>query len=155
VFTSFNGLAGKLFALLLATAVVASAGLASAQGTMRLVLKGYDPVAYFTDGKPVQGDANFAYEWDEGRYHFASAKHRDMFAADPERYAPNFGGYCTGAMSRNVRAEGDPEGWVIQEGKLYVFGQAKFRAIALADPAFVASLLENARKHWRDFKRGS
>lgn len=152
---SCNGWAGKLLALLFAAALAAAAGIACAQGTMRLVLKGYDPVAYFTEGKPVQGDAKFAYEWDEGRYHFASAKHRDVFAADPERYAPHFGGYCTGSMSRDVRNEGDPEGWVIQEGKLYVFGQAKFRAVALADPTFIPPRLENARKHWRAFKRGS
>ena len=89
---------------------------------IRVVLKGYDPVAYFTDGKPVKGDTGISYGWDDQRFYFASAKHREMFAADPERYAPQFGGYCTGSMSRGVRNEGHPEGWVIADGKLFVFG---------------------------------
>lgn len=151
---SFRRWTGTLFAWLLAAALTAPAGGAAAQGAMRLVLKGYDPVAYFTEGKPVKGDARYVYEWDEGRYHFASAEHRDLFAADPERYAPNFGGYCTGSMARNVRNEGDPEGWVIQDGKLYVFGYAKWRSVALADPTFISSRLDSARRNWREFKRG-
>jgi YHS domain-containing protein len=126
--------------------------LAAETAGARLVLKGHDPVAYFTEHKPVKGSAKFAYEWDEGRYHFANAKHRDMFAGDPERYAPQFGGYCTGSMSRGVRNEGDPEGWVIKDGKLYVFGAAKFKAIAEADPEFIPSRLEKARKHYRAAK---
>ena len=87
-----------------------------------MVLRGHDPVAYFTDGKPVKGDLKFAYDWDEGRYYFANAHNRDLFAADPERYAPQFSGYCTGSMSRNVRNEGHPEAWVIVDGRLHVFG---------------------------------
>jgi hypothetical protein len=134
-------------------ALAAAASIAFAQNAIRLVLKGYDPVAYFTEGKPVQGDPRFAYEWDEGRYHFATAKHRDMFAADPERYAPQFGGYCTGSMARNVRNEGDPEGWVIQDGKLYVFGIPKFKAIAEADPQFIPSRVDTARKNWRESRQ--
>ena len=148
--------------LALAASLVGAALLfspAHAQQT-RVVLKGYDTVAYFTEGKPVQGDARFAYEWDEGRYHFASAKHRDLFAAAPEKYAPQFGGYCTGSMARNVRTnEGHPEAWVISDGKLYVFGApdsataAKARERALGDPEFLKVRLPNAEKNWRDNKR--
>lgn len=152
---SRSGWAGRLIATLFAIIFATEATVGWAQGTTRLVLKGYDPVAYFTEGKPVKGDAKFAHDWDEGRYHFASAKHRDMFAADPERYAPQFGGYCTGSMARDVRAEGDPDGWVIQNGKLYVFGQAKFKQVAESDAAFLPPRAENARKHWREHKRGS
>lgn len=119
---------------------------------MRVVLKGHDPVAYFTDSKPVKGNPNISYDWDEGRYHFASGKHRDMFAADPERYAPQFGGYCTGSMSRGVRNEGDPEAWVIREGRLYVFGATKFKEIAEKDPTYIPSRLAGATKNWRERK---
>ena len=132
------------FALLLSAA--AATALA---GDARLVLKGYDPVAYFTEGRPTRGESRFAYEWDEGRYHFANAKHREMFVKDPERFAPQFGGYCTGSMSRGVRNEGNPEGWVIADGKLYVFGEAKFRKIALEDPSFIPARLEKARSNYR------
>jgi YHS domain-containing protein len=82
-------------------------------------------------------DPKFAYDWDDGRYHFASAMHREMFAKDPERYAPQFGGYCTGSMSRGVRNEGDPEGWTIKDGKLYVFGGFGLVSFVLAGLAFV------------------
>lgn len=145
----FAPFAGRLIALCLAAAAAA----ALAQETARLVLGGYDPVAYFTVGKPTKGDPRFSHDWDGGRYHFATAQHRDMFAADPERFAPQFGGYCTGSMSRNVRSEGDPDGWVIQNGKLYVFGIAKFKAIAEADRTFIPSRLENARRNWRELRQ--
>ena len=128
---------------------------ATAADNIRLVLKGYDPVAYFTQNKPMKGDPKYAYDWDEGRYHFASARHRDLFAGDPEKYAPQFGGYCTGSMSRGVRNEGDPEGWTIKDGRLYVFGDAKWKAVAEGDPDFIPSRLDKARKNWQEKKRGS
>jgi YHS domain-containing protein len=137
-------------ALWFAISLAATATTGFAQNAVRLVLKGHDPVAYFTEGKAVKGSPEFSHDWDGGRYHFASATHRDMFAADPERYAPQFGGYCTGAMSNNVRNEGDPEGWVIQDGKLYVFGMARFKPIAEADPKFIESRAERAARHWRE-----
>lgn len=142
-------------AILAATALAAVTLPASAGENVRLVLKGYDPVAYFTASKPVKGDAKYSYDWDEGRYHFASARHRDMFAGNPEKYAPQFGGYCTGSMSRGVRNEGDPEGWTIKDGRLYVFGAAKFKAIAESDPEYLPSRLDNAKKNWQEKRRGS
>jgi YHS domain-containing protein len=134
---------------LAATFALVCSPLGSAADAARVVLKGYDPVAYFTEGKPVKGDPRYAYDWDEGRYHFASAKHRDMFAGNPEKYAPQFGGYCTGSMSRGVRNEADPEGWTIQDGQLYMFGAAKWKATAEADPQFIPTRLDAARKHYR------
>jgi len=138
--------------LLVCFGAFASAG-AFADQVVRVVLKGYDPVAYFTDSKPVKGDVKYSYDFDDGRYYFASAKHRDMFAGDPDKYAPQFGGYCTGSMSRGVRNEADPEGWLIVDGKLYVFGAAKFREIAMNDPNWVLSRIPNAAKNWADRKK--
>ena len=143
-----------LRSMLMALACVFLASFAVAEDKVRLVLKGYDPVAYFTDGKPVQGDPKISYEWDEGRYYFADAKHRDMFAADPERYAPQFSGYCTGSMSRGVRNEGNPLAWVVVDGRLFVFGakdaeQAeKYRQAALGDPAAFKVKVAAAAKNW-------
>jgi YHS domain-containing protein len=138
----------RSFALaLLLTLGGATAALAD---NVRIVIKGYDPVAYFTEGMPVKGDPKYSYDWDEGRYHFASAKHRDMFVGNPEKYAPQFGGYCTGSMSRGVRNEGDPQGWVINDGKLYVLGTgAKGREQALSDPQYIPSRLPAAHKNWK------
>jgi YHS domain-containing protein len=134
-------------------ALLFSASSVMAQGsTMRVVLKGHDPVAYFTVGKPVKGDPKFSYDWDDGRYYFASARNREMFAASPERYAPQFGGYCTGSMSRGVQNEADPEAWIIVDGRLYVFGQVKFKHLAATDPQYLAERIPKADKNWREKK---
>jgi len=58
-----------------------------------VAIKGYDPVAYFTKGSPVKGFKEFAYNWNDAKWYFSSAQNRDLFAADPERYAPQYGGY--------------------------------------------------------------
>lgn len=89
---------------------------------MPLAIQGYDPVAYFTDGKPVRGTAEFEYQWDEHTYRFASAAHRDLFQADPIRYAPQFGNYCAMALALGKIVKADPEIWLISDDKLYVFG---------------------------------
>jgi YHS domain-containing protein len=134
-------------------ALLYSASSVMAQGsTMRVALKGHDPVAYFTERKAVKGDPKFSYDWDDGRYQFASARNREMFAANPERYAPQFGGYCTGSMSRGARVEADPEAWIIVDGRLYVFGQMKFKELAAADPQYLAERIPKADKNWREKK---
>jgi YHS domain-containing protein len=122
---------------------------------VRVVLQGHDPVAYFTDGKPTKGDPSLSYDFDDGRYYFATAKHRAMFAADPEKYAPQFGGYCTGSMARGVANEGNPEAWVIRDGKLYVFGATKWKEVAEKDPAYIPSKVPSATKSWGERKRAS
>jgi YHS domain-containing protein len=124
----------------------------------RVVLRGHDPVAYFTDGKPVKGDPKISYDWDEGRYYFASTRNRKMFSDDPERYAPQFNGYCTGSMAKGVRNEGHPEGWTIADGKLYVFGAPdsatalKHKEGAEKDAAAFARKVAVADKNWREKK---
>jgi YHS domain-containing protein len=87
-----------------------------------LAIKGYDPVAYFTDGAPVRGLSDFEYVWDDHVYRFASAEHRDMFKADPVRYAPQFGNFCAMALAKGQVVVANPENWLISDGKLYVFG---------------------------------
>src|SRR5882757_3479474 len=89
----------------------------------RLSISGYDPVAYFTDGKPVQGKAEFEYVWRKLRWRFATGEHRDLFIKDPQRYAPQYDGYC--AMGASVEAVAhkdtvDPAAWAIVDGKLYL-----------------------------------
>jgi YHS domain-containing protein len=86
-----------------------------------LAIKGYDPVAYFTLGKPMPGLADVEYEWDERRYRFARPEHREMFKADPMRYAPQFANFCAMALSRGVLVEANPEHWLVSDGKLYIF----------------------------------
>ena len=83
-------------------------------------IRGYDPVAYFTEGKPVEGDSDFTHRWMDAKWYFASAANRDAFAKDPERYAPQYGGYCAWAGSQNYTASIAPEAWRIVDGKLYL-----------------------------------
>jgi enamine deaminase RidA (YjgF/YER057c/UK114 family) len=126
----------------------------------RLSISGYDPVAYFTDGRPVRGKAEFEHVWRKLRWHFASGEHRDLFVKDPQRYAPQYDGYC--AMGAAVEGAAhkdtvDPEAWAIVDGKLYLVhstywlekwrerakeyikqADADWRAVAdLADPVIV------------------
>jgi len=86
-----------------------------------IAIQGYDPVAYFTDGQAVKGSDEFAYEWLGAIWHFASAEHRDLFAADPVEYAPQYGGYCANAMADGAAATAGPKDWRIVDGKLYLF----------------------------------
>ena len=132
--------------LVLPTAVHAQNG---ASKQPRVVLKGHDPVAYFTERKPVKGDPKISYDWDGERYLFASAANRSKFAAKPEQYAPQFGGYCTGTMAQGGRAEADPEAFIISDGKLYVFGAMKFKELAEKDPAWLSGKVVAANEHWR------
>ena len=89
--------------------------------TAPLALKGYDPVAYFTDARPTPGLEQFELLWDGQRYRFANALHREMFKASPDKYAPQFGGLCAMNLSNGVKRESDPHNWVISNGNLYVF----------------------------------
>jgi len=91
----------------------------------RVSISGYDPVAYFADGKPVPGKTEFEYVWHDARWRFANAAHRDLFATDPEHYAPQYDGYCAMGVA-DVAVFGphkdtvDPEAWAIVDGKLYL-----------------------------------
>jgi YHS domain-containing protein len=81
---------------------------------------GYDPVAYFRDGKPVQGKKEFSHTWKGVTWRFANAQNLDAFKAKPEAYAPQYGGYCAWAVSQGYTAKGDPKAWSIVDGKLYL-----------------------------------
>jgi len=85
-----------------------------------VAIKGYDPVAYFTKGQPMKGNPEVTYSWNGAQWHFATATHRDMFAGSPERYAPQFGGFCSMALTRGEIKTIDPEAWKVIDGKLYL-----------------------------------
>lgn len=85
-----------------------------------VALHGHDAVAYFTEGKAVPGAPRFELAWNGARWRFSSAANRDAFATAPERYAPQFGGYCAWAVSRNYTADIDPQAFAVVDGKLYV-----------------------------------
>jgi YHS domain-containing protein len=89
-----------------------------------LALQGYDPVAYFREGKPLAGDAAITSAWHGATYRFTSAESRQVFIADPEKYAPQFGGYCAFAVSRGTTADGDPHQWAIVNDRLFLNNNA-------------------------------
>ena len=81
---------------------------------------GYDPVAYFTEKKPVPGSAEITAEHEGAIWRFASAANRELFVANPARYAPQYGGYCAWAVASGYTAKGDPNAWTVVGDKLYL-----------------------------------
>jgi hypothetical protein len=104
--------------------LVAANALATAPSVAQdaLAIRGYDPVAYFTDGRPMPGRPDIEYQWDEHTYRFATLEHRELFKADPARYAPQFGNYCAMALAKGQTVVANPENWLVSDGKLYIFG---------------------------------
>jgi YHS domain-containing protein len=119
-----------------------------------VAIHGYDAVAYFTDGKPMKGDAKFLVEHDDARWYFASAEHRDLFAADPERYMPQYGGYCAGAMAQGELRVANPEIWAMVDGKLYIYSGALAPAHRNSDAGgVVTDDIRRADAHWPEVQR--
>ncbi|HEX5220352.1 MAG TPA: YHS domain-containing (seleno)protein [Verrucomicrobiae bacterium] len=83
-----------------------------------LAIQGYDPVAYFTDNKPVKGNAKFSSEYEGAKYHFASAEHKELFDGNPAKYAPAYGGFCGYAASVGKVRPANPLIWSIVHGQL-------------------------------------
>ena len=81
---------------------------------------GYDPVAYFTQGRPVEGSAEITADYRGATWRFASEANREAFLAEPEKYAPAYGGYCSWAVAQGKLAKGDPQNWDIVDGRLYL-----------------------------------
>jgi YHS domain-containing protein len=128
-----------------------SAGAASAResevytGTFSsLAVGGYDPVAYFAMGKPVQGATQFSTEYKGATWRFASQQNLDAFKANPTAYAPQYGGYCAWAVSQGYTASGDPRYWRVVNGKLYLNYDASVQATWEKDiPGFIAKADRN------------
>ncbi len=115
VATLFLGLA-----LLLAPAPAAAKDPVYTSTFSSLAVSGYDPVAYFSEGKPVKGRSEHELEWNGATWRFSSAANLAAFEADPERYAPQYGGYCAWAVSQGYTASTDPTAWRIVDDKLYL-----------------------------------
>lgn len=114
------------------TLAVALCGAAAADGRVNtgyfggVAIMGYDPVAYFTESRAIEGSPEFSYQFLGETWQFASAEHRDIFAANPVSYAPQYGGYCAGEVhdadvGTGITTNVDPEAWRIIDGKLYLF----------------------------------
>lgn len=109
-----------------------------------LAVGGYDPVAYFSEGHPVKGERQFTLKHQGAEWRFASAANREAFAAAPQKYAPQYGGYCAWAVSQGYTASGDPQFWKIVDGKLYLNYDADVQKKWERDiPGFIAKADHN------------
>ncbi len=110
-----------------------------------IAINGYDPVAYFTENKPVEGSADISALWKGAKWHFASDKNRQTFLAMPDKYAPQYGGYCAFAVSYGSTATTVPEAWSIVDGKLYLNNSLGVRSRWNTD---IPGYIKQANKNW-------
>ena len=113
-----------------------------------LALKGYDVVAYFSRNMAQPGASDQQVDFDGMRYLFSSAQNKAAFSADPDRYQPQFGGYCAMGISKGKKFESDPTLWKVIDGKLYVFSSPAASDAADKDP----EILSRARLQWQAMK---
>ena len=92
-----------------------------------VALKGYDPVAFFNSGEPTAGSSEFSQDWGGVTWQFSSSENRDLFAESPEDFAPQFGGYCSFAVSKGFTADISTDAWHIEDAKLFVFADQNVR----------------------------
>ena len=85
-----------------------------------LAINGYDAVAYFSVSQPVEGSENFSYDWNGSKWLFSSQKNLDLFKADTNKYAPQYGGYCAWGIKNGYKAKTEPDAWTVHKGKLYL-----------------------------------
>ena len=110
-----------------------------------VAINGTDPVAYFTEGRPVEGSPQHSVEYDGATWHFASAANAEAFRADPARYAPQYGGYCAWAAAQGYLADTHPNAWTIHEGRLYLNANRLIRARWELD---IPGFIEKADANW-------
>ena len=118
----------------------------------RLRLRGFDPVTYFTAGKPAAGDATFRTDFDGVTYRFVSEENRFLFMKNPLKYVPLFGGFCANSMAYAIPWPGEPDTWKIVEGRLYLFaGEAARRHFVMDEETNIRL----AQRYWREEVEGS
>lgn len=136
--------------LLLASASVAAQQLWSTRGEA-VAIQGYDPVAYFLQREAVKGKPEFFHPWGGTTWFFASAENRAAFAGDPEKYAPQYGGFCALSVANGRLARGSGEAWFIHDGRLYLHYDKDIRARWARD---IPGNIQKAHQEWARLKGG-
>jgi YHS domain-containing protein len=134
-------------ALVLATLIAPSARASDVNQTDGLALRGFDPVAYFTQNEAVKGEPRWTVTYRGVTYEFASKEDQAAFQANPEKYVPQYGGFCAFATSKGVKADADPHEFAISKGKLYVNNNEQAEKLFQED---VAGTIEKADHNWPD-----
>jgi YHS domain-containing protein len=122
------------------------------EGDERLMLKGHDVVAYFSQGRHALGSAQFKSVHEGVTFHFASAEHKALFDASPAKYLPQYGGFCANGIVYGIPWGGDADTWLMIDGRLYIFGGAGSKAAFELD---VPGNLKLAQKYWDEEVKGS
>ena len=121
-------------------------------GDKHLGLKGHDPVAYFTDGKHLRGDVNIKMDHQGVTYRFTNEEHKKMFAANPNRFAPQYGGFCANGIVYGIPWGGDPDTWRIVNDRLFIFGGEESKHYWSMEEK---RNLDLGDQYWRDEVKGS
>ena len=133
--------------LVLTTLATSGARAGEVNQTDGLALRGYDPVAYFTQHKAVKGDPQWTATHHGVTYEFASQEDQTAFQADPDKYVPQYGGFCALATSVGVKADADPKEFVVRDGKLFVNNNPKAQSLFQQD---VEGNIKKADHNWPD-----
>lgn len=115
-----------------------------------VAIRGYDPVAYFSDMKPVKGSAEFRAEYQGSTFHFSSASNRDTFRVDPDKFAPQYGGYCAFGLAKGYKAAIDPAAFTVVDSKLYLNYSETVRSKWKAD---IPGYIRKADENWPDIRK--
>lgn len=115
-------------------------------------IRGYDAVAYFKEGKPVQGLKEHVVEWNDAKWYFSSKENKDLFEKNPEKYAPQYGGYCAYGTAEGHKAPTQPDAWSIVDDKLYFNYNKKVQTEWKKDQA---ELIKKADKNWPTVKESN
>ncbi len=139
--------------VLVSVVLVAFSFLAFAQGKVfekdGVAINGYDAVAYFTDGKPVKGESQFQLKWNNATWQFASKTNLEKFKSQPEKYSPQFGGFCSFGVSKGYKVKSEPDAWTIVNDKLYLNYNLQVKEDWSKDRD---NLISVAEKKWTDIK---
>jgi YHS domain-containing protein len=147
--TSLNTLKMAVAIIALIFAQFALAGVEADTDENGVALQGHDPVAYHTAGEPTMGSDEFTAEHNGATYKFANAENRDMFVADPEKYAPAYGGFCAFGTTFSKKVPGDPQAFKIVDGKLYINSSPDIQTKWEGD---VSGNIDKANGIWEEIK---
>lgn len=134
---------------LLASSLTFAANIEVNANSNDIAISGYDTVSYFTKGAPAKGSNKFTAAYNGAIYQFANASNRDLFKADPSKYAPQYGGFCAMGVALNKKLDTDPTAWHVREGKLYLnYNKAVQKKWNTDIPGYI----ETAQANWTDIK---
>ncbi len=148
-----NGIVlGLVFAAMTLAGVAAAGPTGEYFAKDGVAIRGYDPVAYFMDHKPVKGSPDFTVEHRGSTFHFVSASNRDAFAANPEKFLPQYGGFCAFGMAKGYKATTDPAAYTIVGGRLYLNYSLSVRELWQED---IPGNIRKADANWPEVKKST